>query len=148
MFELYVNTGRLAEVRFAGVISDDDMATCIQTVRSLVTKNLDAGLQTLCVTDMREMISVSDGAIDALVWLLRRDNPAKTVNAFFVNKSDRRAQAQVARLIDQATSPLRRLFSDEETLLEWLAPMLTPEEHAQGLRYLRRSINRHVVASR
>ena len=87
-----IQNGRLAEIEFSGAISTDDVGSFTYDMRTAATQCQRAGSKLLCVTDMRRVITLDDGAVDALVWLMRRDNSAQVVSAFLADSNKRAVQ--------------------------------------------------------
>jgi hypothetical protein len=82
MYELVATHGSLLIMRVSGDVSVDDMAKGLQTVRALVSTNHTRRIQTICFSDVREVTAFPSGATDAMIWLLRQNNVARTVSAF------------------------------------------------------------------
>jgi hypothetical protein len=150
MFEIVASDGNLLLSRFSGEITEECMSHCIQAVRAVIAKNNDQGQQTVCVTDVREVEDLTPGAADVLVWLMRRNNAARTINAYFARTAPMPNVAQFEELVRQGQSDLRRTFAEETQLLTWIATFLGPQQKFSVRPFLRRTLApvRTMVATR
>jgi hypothetical protein len=140
MFEIVASDGNLLLSRFSGEITEECMSHCIQGVRAVIAKNSDQGQQTVCVTDVREVEDLTPGAADVLVWLMRRNNAARTISAFFARTAPMPNVAQFEDLVRQGQSDLSRTFADEVQLLAWVTPFLGPQQKFSVRPFLRRTL--------
>jgi hypothetical protein len=129
-------------MRVSGDVSVDDMAKGLQTVRAIVSKNHAVGVQTICLSDVREVITFPSSGTDAMVWLLRQDNVARTVSAFYARGGPNGNANQFEDIVRQSKSDLRRVFTRVEEGTAFLTSYLDSEQREKVVAFLGRPVTR------
>lgn len=124
MWTVEKKTDRLVVITISSPFGHDDLAPFQAAVGKLLTEV--PGRVVTCM-DLRHSVVLAPEVADALVGLMRRDNPRIERTAFLLNDNAVMGM-QVARMIREANNPSRRTFHDSAQLIAWLEENLTPSE--------------------
>ena len=118
--------GRLVEARGEGLITYPEF---VAFRSSFMEKLARAGARgpVIAVGDLRKVERLTEDAAPAVLGLLRSDNARVERSAHLLTAGTPFAQLY-ADLIEKTHNASRRAFTDPATLLEYLAPALTPAE--------------------
>lgn len=131
MWTVEKKTERLVFIAISSPFGLEDVAPFQAAIVKLLTEV--PGRVVTCM-DLRQSIVLAPEVADALVALMRRDNPRIERTAFLL-KDNAVLNMQVARMIREAGNPSRRTFHDSQQLLTWLQESLEASE-VQTLRHL------------
>lgn len=121
------SAGRLVLLSFRAPLVMGDLDTFLPMVQSIVAS---ASERVIFCTDYRLVGRVPAELRDALVWLMRRDNPKMLCNALLVSVGAATLRKEIQKMLDEAAGGARRVFDDPASLRQWLAPELSSEEAA------------------
>jgi len=120
--------GRLLEIRIeAGYRSPQDVELVVRAIqRELVRVPL--AVRVVTVVDWRRCPLMHDEAAKRLVENLRTANPRLERSAALASQKSSLAVLQFLRVVREGNNAERRVFYEQEPLIEWLAQVLRPEE--------------------
>ena len=133
MFSVAIHEGRLIEIRVATPLEMPEFDALAHRLRDLIAKAHT--LVVLC-SDWTHVHVFPPEVADALVTLMKTDNPRVERSAFLVGESAT-AALQAERMIRTAGNPARRSFHDPVELSRWLGETLTVRERVRLERFLR-----------
>ncbi|MEO8182184.1 MAG: hypothetical protein ABI895_25395 [Deltaproteobacteria bacterium] len=120
--------GRLLEIRAeAGYRSRLDVEVVTRAIQGEM-KRLPQGASVVIVADWQLCPVMHEEAAQHLVEQLRSNNPRVERSAALASQKSPIAVLQFVRLVREANNPKRRLFYEPKPLIEWLTPVLTPQE--------------------
>ncbi len=106
----------------------DDLTSFMADIRGIVK---GSAKPIVFVTDWRQLTCFTDEMADAIVWIMRRDNPNIECNGILISAGRAGFRRQVERITKEAANAQRRLFDDVAIAREWLTPRLTEVEIAR-----------------
>lgn len=124
MWTVERKTDRLVSVVISSPFGLEDVAPFQAAIVKLLTET--TGRVVTCM-DLRQSVVLAPEVADALVGLMRRDNPRIERTAFLLG-DNAVMNMQVARMIREAGNPSRRTFHDPGQLIAWLEESLTVGE--------------------
>jgi hypothetical protein len=120
--------GRLLELRLeAGYRSLQDVELVTRAIQRELVR-LPLALRVVTVVDWRRCPLMHEEAATRLIENLRTGNPRLQRSAALASQKSSVAVLQFLRLVREGGNAERRLFYEQEPLIEWLAEVLTPEE--------------------
>lgn len=126
-----LTVGRLLEVRAdAGYRTAADVDAVFDAIEREIAK-LPNDAQHITVVDWRRCPLMSPEAADRMGKRIGAINASTLRSAALASEDAPLAVLQFVRLIRDANLPDRKLFVRSDELSNWLAEVLTPEEHAR-----------------
>jgi hypothetical protein len=116
--------GRLGEFRFEQTITVPQMKDFAAQMSALV---VGFGQRMVFVVDFRECEPVEQQIEAMFVGQIRSDNWALERSAFLLRPASP-TTVQMERVIALGRNPARRAYSNLESLLAWVSPILTVDE--------------------
>lgn len=126
MWTVERKTERLVSIVIASPFGMEELASFQAAIVKLLTEV--PGRVVTCM-DLRHSVVLAPEVADALVGLMRRDNPRIERTAFLLGENAV-MNMQVARMIREAGNPSRRTFHDAAQLITWLEESLVANEVA------------------
>jgi hypothetical protein len=131
---LEIHVGRLLEIRLSkGFDTEAEVDQIFHLLRQQIDK-APPDVRFVLAADWRECFVMSPAASERTLAMMLKTNPRLERSAILFSERSPTAMMQWVRLIRDAKSPNRRLFSDPVEMTTWLAEVLTPEE-SQRLRH-------------
>jgi hypothetical protein len=131
MFSVTNQVGDLLEIRVASPLSmDDAMALFKQIYRTM-----PRGRVSRVIVDARGLRIVDPAVIDAIVIMMRQDNPAVQRNAFLL-ENGALLGIQSERMLKDLGASNRRSFHLRSDAESWLGEVCSPEERLRLRRFL------------
>jgi hypothetical protein len=131
-----VSVGRLLEVRVeAGYRTPADVDEIFQAIRREVGK-LAPGTRHVTVVDWRRCALMSPEAADYMAKLIAGANSSTERSAALASNDSPMAVLQFVRVIRDAKSPERKLFTDTRELSLWLSEVLSNPERTRLREFL------------
>jgi hypothetical protein len=120
--------GRLLEVRLeAGFRSVQDVEAWRRSLQREVGK-VPMSTRIVTVADWRSCPVMQEEAAALFLDGLRKHNPRAQCSAALASQKSPIAMLQFLRLIRDSNNPDRKLFYEQEPMIEWLKPVLSAEE--------------------
>jgi hypothetical protein len=132
MFTIENVVGRFCELRVDGRLTLPELPEFKARVASVM---LTTPGRTVWCADVRRLAVLPPEVFEPLVAILRTDNPKVERNGILVSSSST-ALMQMQRMIQEAGSPSRQVFREEQALKDWLGEVLTPAERARLERFV------------
>lgn len=127
-------TGRLILFRFPPRLSLADVGVFIADIKVALGGIVKDGQRCVSCGDLRRTGILTPDVVDALVALLRGDNPHIEKTGVVVGNAT--FGLQVERMFREAGNPARQGFKEVDGLVDFLAPSLTPAERATARAWL------------
>ncbi len=125
------NVGRLVEARFSGNPTEVDVARWRKEADACLRACIaQTGKPAVCCTDMRASGLFRPAVADDLTAMMRSDNAAVYRNAL-LGTGGAIFTMQLQRLLREAGSEQRRIFTESGILVAWLDEVLTPAERVR-----------------
>jgi hypothetical protein len=131
MFSVVNTVGDLLEIRVASPLSMDDAMALFKKIY----KTMPRGRTSRVIVDARGLRIVDPAVVDAVVLMMKQDNPWVARNAFLVAEGALMA-IQVERMLKELGVSNRKAFKVRRDAEDWLAEVCTPEERARLRRFL------------
>ncbi len=131
MFSVANNVGDLLEVRVASPVTMDDAIAMFKKIY----KTMPRGRVSRVIVDARGLRIVDPDIIDAVVAMMRQDNPFVERNAFLL-PSGALLFIQIERMLKDLGVTNRKSFQSRVEAEQWLSQSCTPEERVQLARFL------------
>jgi hypothetical protein len=122
-----VREGRLVEVRVGRLARLADVESLNAAVREAMRS---AGPEVLVCADHRFAFPLPCDLADPWSRAMRGVNRSVIRSAFLLNPANTTFNLQIQRVIQCAGSDRRRVFTDQQELVEWLGALLTEPERA------------------
>lgn len=132
MFISRVGAGRLLEIRIASPFDMGEFKVLEENVKNLL---VSAPVKWIACGDFRQAAVFTQDVVQALIELLRSDNPRIERSGFFVSTSAVFSM-QIERILRAAGNPDRRAFRDAKDGVTWLSEVLNAEERAALHRFV------------
>ncbi len=123
MFSVANTMGDLLEVRVASPVSMDEAMAMFKTIY----KTMPRGRVSRVIVDARNLRIVDPTIIDAVVTMMRQDNPFVERNAFLLPPGAL-LFIQIERMLKELNVTNRKSFQDRATAERWLSEVCTPDE--------------------
>ncbi len=131
MFSVTNSVGELLEIRVASPLTMDDAMALFKKIY----KTMPRGRVSRVMVDARGLRIVDPAVIDAIVIMMRQDNPAVQRNAFLVDSSALLG-IQSERMLKDLGASNRRSFQMRSEAESWLGEVCSPEERARLRHFL------------
>ncbi len=131
MFSVANNVGSLLEVRVASPVTMDDAMAMFKAIY----KTMPRGRVSRVIVDARGLRIVDPPIIDAVVTMMRQDNPFVERNAFLL-PSGALLFIQIERMLKELGVTNRKSFQSRDEAERWLSEVCTPDERVQLARFL------------
>jgi hypothetical protein len=132
MFSVANSVGDLLEIRVASPLSMDDAMALFKKIY----KTIQAGRKSRVIVDARALRIVDPAVVDAVIIMMRQDNPAVERNAFLLPEGGALMAIQAERMLKELGTSNRRSFKTREEAESWLGEICSPEERARLSRFL------------
>ena len=131
MFFVANTAGDLLEIRVASPLTMDDAMAMFKKIY----KTIPRGRTSRVIVDARGLRIVDPAVVDAVVIMMKQDNPSVQRNAFLLPDGALMA-IQAERMLKDLGASNRRAFRVRSDAEAWLAETCTPEERARLRRFL------------
>lgn len=131
MFSVTHKVGGLLEIRVASPLSMDDAMALFKQIY----KAMPRGTVSRVMVDARGLRIVDPAVIDAIVIMMKQDNPAVQRNAFLLD-SGALLGIQAERMLKELGASNRRSFQLRSEAESWLGEVCSQEERARLRRFL------------
>jgi hypothetical protein len=131
MFSVANTVGELLEIRVASPLSMDDAMALFKKIYRAIPR----GRSSRVIVDARGLRIVDPAVVDAVVVMMKQDNPWVERNAFLVAEGALMG-IQVERMLKELAVSNRKAFKLRRDAEEWLAEVCTPEEQARLRHFL------------
>jgi len=123
MIEFKPIHGRLASIRFENPITTEEVEGLLSQIISFIGSMHENGV---FVVDGKSVDLLAPEIADALIELMRSDNPSIERTGILINESATFGM-QVDRMLREAGNPARRSFRNAHQLITWLNEVLDKE---------------------
>lgn len=127
-------TGRLIVFRFPQRFTLDDVGVFISDIKATLGGIVKDGQRCVACGDIRRTGILTPDVVDAIVNMLRADNPYIERTGVVVGNAT--FGLQVERMFREAGSPVRQAFKDTDGLMGFLTPVLSEPERAAARGWL------------
>jgi hypothetical protein len=134
MFSVELHAGRLIETRTSSLATLDEIAAFGARFREVAGKL--PGQAVIC-GDYRGLRVLSPNVAEKFVGMLIAANPRVERSAILCSPDHATALLQIERTVKEAAKASRRTFRDAGELIAWLSEVLTAEERARLIVFLR-----------
>jgi len=131
MYSVANKVGNLLEIRVASPLSMEDAMALFKQIY----KTFARGRTSRVMVDARGLRIVDPAVVDAVVMMMRQDNPSVERNAFLVHDGAL-LFIQMERMLKELAVSNRKSFQKRDAAERWLAEVCTPEERARLWRFL------------
>lgn len=131
MFSVANNVGDLLEVRVASPVTMDDAIAMFKKIY----KTMPRGRVSRVIVDARGLRVVNPDIIDAVVAMMRQDNPFVERNAFLL-PTGALLFIQIDRMLKELGVTNRKSFQSRDEAEQWLCEVCPLEERTQLARFL------------
>jgi hypothetical protein len=131
MFSVANRVGQLLEIRVASPLTMDDAMALFKQIY----KTMPRGKQSRVMVDARALRIVDPSVIDAIVMMMRQDNPWVERNAFLLS-TGAVLHIQADRMLKDLGVSNRQSFQNRTLAERWLSEVCTPEERTRLRRFL------------
>lgn len=131
MFSVANRVGELLEIRVASPLSMDDAMALFKQIYRTMPK----GHVSRVFVDARGLRIVDPAVVDAVVMLMRQDNPNVERNAFLV-PSGALVTIQMERMLKELGATNRRAFQTRDEAEAWLGEVCTGAERGRLREFL------------
>jgi hypothetical protein len=132
MFSVSNSVGDLLEIRVSSPLSMDDAMALFKKIY----KTIPRGRTSRVIVDARALRIVDPAVVDAVIIMMRQDNPAVERNAFLLPEGGALMAIQAERMLKELAVSNRRSFRLRSDAEEWLGELCTPDERARLRRFL------------
>jgi len=130
MYSVAKTVGALLEIRVRSPLTmEDAMALFKQIYKAM------RGATSRVIVDARGLRIVDPAVVDAVIMMMRQDNPWVERNAFLMPESAL-IGIQSERMLKELGTSNRRSFHERTSAEEWLGEVCTAEERARLSRFL------------
>jgi hypothetical protein len=133
MYNVEARVGRLVEARFVSLADVDEVS---RFERAMADGFAAAGGRAVVCADWRQANILRPDVAERLLALLQRGNPFVERSAILLAPGHATFSLQVERLVREAKNPARRTFRDTESMVAFIAEVLTPAETAHARAFL------------
>ncbi len=120
--------GRLVEVTIGRLATSDDVLSMSRHILAALER---AGKDGIVCADHRRGSLLSREVADVWATRMRGGNGMRARSVLLVDPSNTTYNLQIARVVQCALSPTRRMFTDAAELLTWLDGVVTDAEHRE-----------------
>jgi len=131
MFSVANNVGSLLEIRVASPLTMEDAMSLFKQIY----KTMPRGTVARVIVDARGLRIADPAVIDAVVMMMRQDNPGVERNAFLMH-GGAVLHMQSERMLKELGVTNRRAFQNRTEAEEWLAEVCPPPEKNRLRRFL------------
>lgn len=131
MFSVANNVGDLLEVRVASPVTMDEALAMFKKIY----KTMPRGRVSRVIVDARGLRIVDPDIIDAVVMMMRQDNPFVQRNAFLLHDGAL-LFIQIDRMLKELGVTNRKSFQSRVEAEQWLFEVCTPAERVQLTQFL------------
>ena len=131
MWTVENRAGQLLEIRVASPLTLED----VMAVFKQIYRSMPKGQKTRVIVDGRGLRIVDPSVIDAVVMMMRQDNPWVERNAFLMNQGGM-LHLQTERMMKELGETNRRAFYGRAEAETWLAEVCSPDEQRRLKRFL------------
>lgn len=125
MFEIELHDRRIAVARIVSCETLDEARALADGLRAIFSRVPDLAVAT---ADLRAAQLFSPEVTEALVGLLRADNPKVERSGHLIGRSSAVLALQVERLVREAGNPRRKVFRALPEMEQYLGEILTPPQ--------------------
>jgi hypothetical protein len=120
--------GRLIEVKIGTLRTPEDVVAMSRQILAALER---AGHDAVICADHRSASPLPCEVADVWARRMRGGNGKRALSALLVDPSNSTYNLQIARVIQCALSPTRRIFTDAAELLDWVGPIVTDAERRE-----------------
>ena len=132
MYSCQKQVGSLLEIRVRSpLVMDDAMALFKQIYRTM-----PRGVRSRVIVDARGLRIVDPAVIDAIVMMMKQDNPWVERNAFLLHDNSALLSIQSERMLKELGATNRRAFQQRTEAELWLGEVCSSEERTRLARFL------------
>jgi transposase len=131
MYSVAKSVGALLEIRVSSPLTMDDTMACFKQIY----KTMPRGVMSRVIVDARGLRIVDPAVVDAIIVMMRQDNPWVERNAFLMPESAL-IGIQSERMLKELGTSNRRSFHERTAAEEWLGEVCSTEERARLARFL------------
>jgi transposase len=131
MYSVAKPVGALLEIRVSSPLTMDDTMACFKQIY----KTMPRGVMSRVIVDARGLRIVDPAVVDAIIVMMRQDNPWVERNAFLMPESAL-IGIQSERMLKELGTSNRRSFHERTAAEEWLGEVCSIEERARLARFL------------
>ena len=129
---LYANlqAGRLLETHGSGVVTYADFVAFRSDFQARMAKVLETAPKAIASGDLRGMEALGPDVAPVVLGMLRADNTRLERAAYLVT-SGSAFHRQYEAIVGATKHPGRQVFTDAPSLIEWMSPLMQPDELAR-----------------
>ncbi|WP_394829508.1 hypothetical protein [Pendulispora albinea] len=128
MYSVKNRVGRLVEAWVATPVSLEDANRIFIDARTCVSSVAANGYKVVVVADMTQVSLFPPEISDKLLQIMRGDTPHLERGGYWIGEALPMFSLQIQRMIREAGSTQRRIFTRRATMETWLADILAPHE--------------------
>jgi hypothetical protein len=132
MYSMDIKVGRLVELRIESPFAMTDFGPFRERLGKLLQS---APGKVVACTDLRRANVFAKDVADTWITIMRGDNPKMERSAFLVTAGGLFG-GQIERMINEAGSPIRKVFRESLDLKVWLGTALTADEKTRVTQFL------------
>ena len=131
MFSVANRVGQLLEIRVASPLTLEDAMQLFKQIY----KTMPKGEKTRVMVDARGLRVVDPAVIDAIVMMMKQDNPWVERNAFLLH-TGAMLHIQSERMLKDLGVTNRKSFQNRSDAEKWMNEVCTPDERNRLRRFL------------